>query len=419
MRRLSPATWPKPLLSALSQGLISGVSFCSALALLHYGQGDDYSVYVLCINAYLLLSSVLNALLLQPLATLSCRMPAVAVRRALQFGMLCSLLLALSGALGLGLYRLISEAHATPVQAWGVLALSYALLLLRDLRRAAWLLDSQMCSLLKFDALYCALALLLLAWALWLGQLALGAVLLAISLPALPMILRGGRWTALRAGQNPSVGAAPRWREIWQCARWALPGVLVTWVWGSGYWFYLDSTQGKAAVALLAASRLLFTPIGLINTGWGSYARPVFARLEHAGAHERKQLLVRRYSGGAGMLVLLYTLLLSLTLACWPQWMPARLGRAPMQTLIWAWGMYYLAQWLRGVRLTSILASAAGFRTAFHASLLACALFYVLFLPLSLTLHDPVVCPLALMISEIGIYVYLLLKTPPMPVRVG
>jgi hypothetical protein len=392
------------MLSFLCQSLVSGVSFLSSLAILHYGKRDDYTAYVLVINGYVLLSSLMNAMLLQPLVTLSSKMSALAIRQSLNIGSVSSLLLGALGAFGLMGYALTQAAPSRPALPWILVAVCFCLLLFRDVQRSGWLLDSDLLNLFKLDSVYFSLALLALIAAVKFRYLGINGVLCAISLPALFGLVHRDHGT--RQGNHVAfthVGAA-FWRALWHCSRWALPGVLVTWLFSNGYWFYLNSTEGKLAVAILAATRLAFTPIGLMVQGWSGYFRPVFSRLEHSGALAEKQAIIRRQNWICGGVALAYAAFLSLLGGLSPDFLPAYLRGGIWQQYVWAWGVYFAVQWVRTVRLTSRLANAAGFRVAFNAGVIGCTVFYLLLLPSPWLTHNPLVCPLFLIVSEVVIF---------------
>jgi hypothetical protein len=290
---------------------------------------------------------------------------------------------------------------------WLVLLLCFCLLLFRDVQRAGWLLDSDLLNLLKLDGVYFSLALIALLLAIKTGHVGISGVLGAMSLPALFGLIHHNRST--RTGSDfPFMRIdASFWRAVWSCSRWALPGVLINWMYSNGYWFYLNSSEGKLAVATLAASRLAFTPIGLMVQGWSGYFRPVFSRLEHQGAHAEKQAIIRRQNWICAGVALGYAALLSLLGMLEPRFLPAYLRGAVWLQYVWAWGLYFAVQWVRTVRLTSRLANAAGFRAAFQTGAFGCAVFYLLLLPSPWLTHSPLVCPVLLIVAELLIFISL------------
>ncbi|TDR77819.1 hypothetical protein [Paludibacterium purpuratum] len=402
---------PKPALSFLCQGLVSGTGFMASLAVMQQGQRNDYAAFVLIINAYMLLTSLLNALLLQPMATLSSRMAEQVVRRMLGLGVGGGLALGLLGSVLLLGYQAGFHSDAASSLPGPTIALCFCLLLYRDVQRAGWLLDGDLANLLRLDGAYFVLASVGLALAVIIGRFGLEGVLLAISLPAL-IGLRHRVHTAAPSGAPPfAVANRGFWLEVWHCARWALPGVLVTWLFSNGYWFYLASTQGHKAVAMLAASRLAFTPVGLMIQGWSSYYRPLFARLENAGALGEKADIIRRQNAMAMVLVLVYASLLCLAGGVAPRYLPTYLRGTVWLQYVWAWAGYFAVQWLRTVRMTARLANAAGFRLVFRSGVVGCLVFYLLLLPSPWLLDSPLICPLGLIVAEAAIYFCLREKT--------
>ncbi|KAF0815390.1 hypothetical protein IGB42_00471 [Andreprevotia sp. IGB-42] len=398
---------PRPLLSFVCQGLVSGVSFLSSLAVLHWAGRDDYSAYVLFINAYVLLSSIQNALLLSPLVTLSGRMSVAAREHAVSWGVRLGVVLALLGGLVLMAYWHWQAPHSMPQWLWAGVPVGFGLLLFRDLRRAIWLLLGDLVSLLRLDIVYFLLSTLILLLAYHYRGMSLGLAIVAVALPALWALLKRPRFAAnTRTPEFEQLDKAFR-AELWACARWALPGVGVTWLFSNGYWFYLDAVQGKAAVALLAATRLFYTPIGLMIQGWAGYYRPVFARMEQAGQQKEKWVLVWRQVVWAAFIVASF----AAVLAAVSLWVPAILPHFidPQMWLLSValWAVYFIIQWGRTVVATALLADPTGYRVVFQAGLAGCVLFYALFIPLAAFTHQPLYCPLALIVAEAAIALWL------------
>jgi hypothetical protein len=308
----------------------------------------------------------------------------------------------------LAAYWFFSLGFTSAPVAWGWLSVAFCLLLCRDIRRAYRLLESDLHGLLKMDAFYCGLTLVLLLVATGLGHVSLIEVLIAMSLPAIPGLLRSLRPRGRQGfGETPDIAlfGRPGWGDIWFCARWALPGVLVGWLNNSAYWFYLDSTQGKQALAQLAVARLLFTPLSLISSGWTGYFRPILSRMELAGDSIKKIALLHRYSVFACAMVIIYTGLLICILWCWPRLLPSK--TQPGSVLILLWGGYFGAQCLRNIRMSNRLSSPNGFRYVFHTGAIFCAIFYLLLFPLSRIFHTPLIYPLLLGACEAGNYILL------------
>ncbi|SMC23039.1 hypothetical protein SAMN02745857_01524 [Andreprevotia lacus DSM 23236] len=398
---------PRPLLSFVCQGLVSGVSFLSSLAVLHWAGRDDYSAYVLFVNAYVLLSSIQNAVLLSPLVTLSGRMSVLAREQAVAWGIRLALLLALPGGLALMAYWHWQAQTAMPGWLWLAVPASFALLLFRDLRRAIWLLLGDLLALLRLDSAYFLLStlILLLAYA-WHGM-SLGLAIAAVGLPGLWALLARPRFA--EHVQDPEFATLDRAfrQELWACARWALPGIAVTWLFSNGYWFYLDAVQGKAAVALLAATRLFYTPVGLMIQGWAGYYRPVFARMEQAGQQGEKWRLVWQQLIWAAALVTLFAAVLALASWWLPRLVPHFIAPRLWQMSVALWAAYFIIQWGRTVIATALLANPVGYRVVFQGGLAGCVLFYVLFLPIAAFTAQPLYCPLALIVAEAAIAAWL------------
>lgn len=394
---------PRPLLSFACQGLISGISFIASFLLLHYADRADYTTFVLFINGYALLASLQNALWLQPLVTLSGRMGSIALSAAIRYGVLVSAVIAVTGGLLFVLYQYVSLGRS--MWSWFSLLFlcSFVLLLVRDANRSAWLMLGKLPGLFLHDLAY-LLAFMLIAGSAWLGHsLSMMLIVLAMALPGLLSLFTSPGVEQQPGARDIARLDRPFFAAIWSCARWALPGVLVTWLFSNGYWFYLDTVQGKTMVASLAATRLFFTPVGLMIQGWAGYYRPMFSRLEHQREHAQKLRLVRRQAGVCSAVVVLFTLSLLLALFCYPRMLPSYLEPAMFVNLVLAWGGYFLVQWLRNILSTALLADAAGYRIVFKAGLAGAVLFYLFFIPAGWISSQLVICPLLLMLAEIFI----------------
>ena len=397
---------PRPVLSFACQGMVSGISFIASFLLLHYADKSEYTTFVLFLNGYALLASLQNALWLQPLITLSGNMQAAVKQDAIKFGIWLSLAIALLGGVLFAGYRQFSQGSTWLSLSTLLFASSFLFLLVRDSNRSAWLMLGKLPGLFVHDMGYLLLFGVLVAVAWYAQWLSMNLVIVALAFPGLMSLFARPRPDPER--KEGSIQQLDRQfaAQIWSCARWALPGVLVTWLFSNGYWFYLDSVQGKAQVATLAATRLFFTPVGLMVQGWAGYYRPVFSRLEHMGEHQAKLALVRRQSLICAALVLLFVVgLLLLVLA--PSVLPAYLTPAVYIPLVLAWGGYFLVQWLRNILSTALLADAKGYKRVFQSGLVGAIVFYLIYVPVGLVSHLLVLCPLILCFSEITILVLL------------
>lgn len=391
---------PRPMLSFACQGMVSGISFIASFLLLHYADKSEYTTFVLFLNGYALLASLQNALWLQPLITLSGNMQAAAKQEAIKFGIWLSLAIALLGGVLFASYRQFTQGSSWLTLSTLLFFASFLFLLVRDSNRSAWLMLGKLPGLFVHDMAYLLLFIALVALAWYAQWLSMNLVIVALAFPGLMSLFARPRTDS--AHTEGSIQQLDRQfgAQIWSCARWALPGVLVTWLFSNGYWFYLDMVQGKNQVAILAATRLFFTPVGLMVQGWAGYYRPVFSRLEHQGEHQAKLALVRRQSLICAGLVLLFVAGL-LVLACFPKLLPAYLPTSVYVPLVLAWGSYFLVQWLRNILSTALLADARGYKRVFKAGLIGAAVFYLAFIPAEWLAPLLLLCPLTLTFSEI------------------
>lgn len=402
---------PRSVYAFICQGLVSGATFLSSLAVLHYGTRDSYAAFVLFINAYMLLASLQNAIFLSPLVTLAPRMSAHAIETALTIGLQFTMLLALLGGVGLMIYLTRTSVDGLSLHYALIVIVGFGLLLRRDVLRSIWLLLGDVVRLLQHDTVYFLLAVFLLLLAFYFERIAIDTVIVAVAAPALIGLLMRSRIPI-----KSEVAAIDRldanfWSELWACARWALPGVVVTWLFSNGYWFYIDAVQGKAAIALLAATRLFFTPVGLMIQGWAGYYRPVFAILESQQRHEEKRQIVRKQIVYATLIVATFAGALLILTAVAGSVIPRFIDRTQWTIYVIIWALYFTIQWSRTVISTSLLANPIGYRWVFKGGLVGCLIFYAVFLPVTAYSNNPVYCPLILILAELVIYMLLRRKS--------
>jgi hypothetical protein len=234
---------------------------------------------------------------------------------------------------------------------------------------------------------------------------------LAFAVPACLTLFSRPQWPAARTvapGAELSAFGPVFWGDVTQVVRWAVPGVIVTWLFSNGYWFILERTQDTETVATMGASRLLFAPVGLLIQGWLMQLRPLSVAMAHAGKMaELRSKVVRQSVLGIGC-VLLVTLT-GYGLVTWlPQILPRSMRAPGVAPYIFVWGIYFALFWFRSGISTLLLTRASGFKTVFFANLAVCAAFYALFFA-SLN-RVPLPFSLAALIGAELLMIYLLYK---------
>ncbi len=265
--------------AVVSQALISAASFAVGLLLIRGTSDAQYGYYVLVTSAVLLLVSLQNAFFA----------PALASRiglldrhgRAQLVGGLYRAQLRLMGVLGVALFAVAALLWSTQRldAATGPLALAAVVAavatLHREFFRLVLLTHRRPQDVLRTDLGYVAL---LVAGAFIATRTATPAfaAVLSLSLAA----LAGGALLARTLWRfeawNPKASMALV-REIAPQAAWSASGAASHWAFSQGYIYLVAAALDVAAVAALAATRLLLIPVILLSSGIGSLMLPMAA----------------------------------------------------------------------------------------------------------------------------------------------
>ncbi len=337
-------------LSFTDQALLSATNFLVGLFVLRHVPKSAYGEYIFAGAVLLFLAGVQNAVAITPLTVLAPDKgkSEAEFRSALATGQLLLLLpfsfILLLIGWGGGHFDLFSKGMATILLVAGIVAPGF---LLRELVRG-----------MLFQRLRVGTALLgdLMATLLLAGGLQVVGKILPDQLHLGALFVTGG--AALVAGVLFAVPAGTlicsRWGEItaalseaWQHGRWALSGVVITWLQDQSYIYLLTFLLGAAGTADASAARLFLAPASLVIASFGRVLLPTLARLHH----ERQSLRFRRVAG-KGLLVVAttvgcYVLVIAATadhLAA--AFLPASYGGLRWMVLLW--GACTLVQVFRG-----------------------------------------------------------------------
>lgn len=260
-----------------SQALLSAASFAIGLILIRRTSDLQYGTFVLASNAIALLASLQNAFFGPPLANRINRLDP-AGRSELVGGLyreqhrILFVLGAVIIAAALGLwYGRVLDSHTgllllvTVVAALAILHREYFRMVLFAYRRPH--------DVLRTDLFYVALLLAGVLIATLTSAPAVGAVF-TLGLAAAASWLLLSR--ALRHHEAwRSDGAKGILREIAPLAVWSTAGAAIHWSFSQGYIYLVVGTLDVAAVAAIAATRLLLMPVNLLSTGIGSLMLPL------------------------------------------------------------------------------------------------------------------------------------------------
>ncbi|MGB5082056.1 MAG: capsular biosynthesis protein [Burkholderiales bacterium] len=288
-RRRRHFAFARMLSSAVtSQALLSAASFAVGLILIRGTTDVQYGYYILASNAILLLVSLQNALFGPPLSIRLNQLDRVG-RGELVGGLYRAqrqILPAVGGiiviiALGLW-YAEVLDAVTGPLLL-ATVAASFAILH-REYFRIVLLAHRRPQDVLRTDIFYVALMVtgVLLAT---LTPVPAVTAIFTLSLAAMASGILLSRTLHCHEPWNTD-GAPGVLREIAPLAAWSTAGAGIYWVFSQGYIYLVAGTLDVAAVAAIAATRLLMMPVNLLSTGIGSLMLPLASGwLQRHGAH--------------------------------------------------------------------------------------------------------------------------------------
>ncbi len=281
--------------AVISQALLSAASFTIGLILIRSTTDTQYGYYVLASSAIFLLGSLQNAFFNPPLAIRLTRLDRLGrgelvggLYRTQRRMLHTAGAIAVIGALGLW-YAKVLDAHTGPLVLATVAAVTA--ILHREYFRMVLFAYHRPFDVLRTDMLYVVLmvagvfvAILTPAPAVTtVFTLSLAAVASAIFLSQ--TLHRHEPWNIH--------GTQGILREIAPLAAWSTAGAAIHWVFSQGYIYLVAGTLDVAAVAAIAATRLLMMPVNLLSTGIGSLMLPLASRWLH---QHGATLLLRRLS---------------------------------------------------------------------------------------------------------------------------
>lgn len=334
--------------AVVSQALLSAASFAVGLLLIRHADAVQYGYFVLASGAIALLVSLQNAFF----------GPVLALR-------LTRLERPESGALVGGLYAaqnlavryLAAAALATVIGLWyaALLDRQTALLSIAGIVATLAILQREYFRLVllahrrPFDVLrgdVCHVALMLAGVFVATHTATPAAIsLMALGIAAVASAVLLGR-SLHRHEPWHSASTAALLRGIAPVAAWSTAGAAIHWTFSQGYIYLVAGTLDVAAVAAIAATRLLLMPVNLLSTGIGSLMLPLASGwLQHHGP----ALLLRRLgliAVGLGIATLCYFAVIWLA----RDWIFAVLLKkqfAARDDLLLLWGLLFLVMVVR------------------------------------------------------------------------
>ncbi|HMH18336.1 MAG TPA: capsular biosynthesis protein [Burkholderiales bacterium] len=260
-----------------SQALLSAANFTIGLVLIRSTSDVQYGYYILALSATALLASLQNAFFNPPLSIRLNRFDRPG-RGELVGGLYREqrrILLALGAitiVIALGLwYTQVLNAHTGPL----VIATAAAALAIlhREYFRMVLLAHRRALDVLRTDVCYVAL----MVPGAFLAILTPAPAVVAVISLTLAAVASGILLSRTLHRHEPwnTDGARGILRDIAPLATWSTAGAAIHWTFSQGYIYLVAGTLDVAAVAAIAATRLLMMPVNLISSGIGSLMLPL------------------------------------------------------------------------------------------------------------------------------------------------
>ncbi len=348
--------------AVISQGLLSAASFAIGLILIRSTSDVQYGYYILATNAILLLASLQNAFFNPPLAIRLNRLDSRG-RGELVGGLyreqrrIFPIAGAVTAVLALFLWYVdVLDSHTGPL----VLATIAAVLavLHREYFRMVLFAHRRPHEVLRTDVLYVVLVVVGVLLALLTPAPGVSAVFMLSVAALISGILLS---QTLHRYETWNIHGTPGiLREIAPLAVWSTAGAGIHWAFSQGYIYLVAGTLDVAAVAAIAATRLLLMPINLLSTGIGSLMLPLSSTWlhQHGTAVVWRRLCV--LASGLALAMLCYFTVLWL-LRDWIFEVVLKKEFAQRDALLMLWGVIFLMIVVRD-QLVYLLAAQGRFR---------------------------------------------------------
>ena len=358
------------LIAVADQAWLSALNFLIGIAFIRYAPKEDYAVYLQLFAVLLLGMSIQAALYLGPLLTLAPKRDAAGEATLVHhLGFLQGCSAAFVALLSIPALLATGSVLNLPLLGLNA-ALLFAIWMYaawkREYRRELGFLAQRPDRTAMLDGAFGLVLLLALAWLASQGSLSLITTLGMLAVANLISLLMPQQDSG---PAQPDLSAEARRqaiRDAWPLARWALPGVLVTWVYTHSYLYISAAMLGTQATADLGAARLLLMPVGILLIGWGNVFLP---RVSRQLGNQESARGIRAAMLAAVATTPVTLLFLGLLWLCFPLIQTYLLGEqySDLHGLIIVWAAYFC---LRGFSLNAaILLQAAGeFRRMFQYS---------------------------------------------------
>lgn len=362
------------MLGAMDQAMLSLFSLLIGIAFVRFSSQSEYAGYSLSMAAILLIQSIQNALVNSPTTTL---FPSQLIdeKRDAVFASSFLIQLVLTAVIGIGggisaLYLLSfsTEGLLNP-HLMSAATLAAIGLVWREYIRGTCYLRHRALAAVKGDLLYLSLASVSLASLMFLFGLTATVVFLCIGIASIASAIvnsssQGIFWKLKETSTREAL------TDILACSKWALPSVIVSWIYANGFLYAVAYFKGDAAVAEISASRLFLAPISLLVIGWSSVFRPRVSRL----LAEKEMSAIDKTIRLSALIFAVVSLTFGIIVVISMPHLEAHiLGSqyGDLSPLVIAWATFFMAASIRTIGMSAMLASKDAFRPLFFFGCLA------------------------------------------------
>lgn len=255
----------------MDQALLSALNLAISFAFIRFAVKEDYGIYLLLMTPLYLILGIQNALVLSPIATVFPSAQTDEKECVYTTAVAAQLIFVSSSAVicGFGLTAYWYLVHGT-IDAMLILGFGLAIagVCAREGVRTLFYIRSNALGALKSDFMYGFGLMLSIGGLSYFRVLTPANALFATGVAALwPYALKVSRIRTLVLNKTILV-------KFWACGRWALVGVLVTWINLNAYPLIVGISLSTAAVADINVARLFLMPVGLCATAWSNLYRP-------------------------------------------------------------------------------------------------------------------------------------------------
>lgn len=360
--------------SIADQSLISASNLATSIAIIWFSTKNDLAAYSLIFSSLLLFQGVLNALIFSGLNNIVSKLPLA--QRTARLASLRRWLVIIVPVLAsvISAVTLLAEKYGVfgPISnLWAASALALIGVLCRDaLRFTNYILLQEKKAFLG-TFVYFIVTILGLTVAACTQTISAATCLLVTFLAGMTSSAKIFYHRDAQYAGPSSQATQIKIEDLAPYARWALPGVIITWLYANGFLYVANHYMGLETVAELSAARLLLTPIALLTAAWISVFRP---RLVFWFAKEQYRKIVSAVRISTILFVAVGTIYTIVCMIAYDLVHNIVLHEYRLiQPLIAVWGAYYTIAAVRAVGSTLMTSHSNGYKLTMYYNSIAMA----------------------------------------------